>query len=245
MPTSLLQKTLDTLGCDIVSGRLPEGHVVAAEALAERFDVSRSVVREAIRVLQTIGLVSSVKRVGVRVLSPESWNYFDPLVIRWRLESERQRAQLRSLNELRSAIEPAAAELAARFAPDELCSRLLSLAGQIRAAVRAEDSDRFIDVDVEFHNVVLVGSGNEMFAQLQRPIGNTMSGRSALGLLPELPGEGSQQLHVDLADAIQGRRPDDARQVANELVSAVIDETAPSWRDEPRHFFTVLQPRED
>ena len=77
-------------------------------------------VREAVRVLASAGLVVSTKRVGIRVLPPEDWNPFDPLVIRWRLASGGLGAQLRSLTELRVAVEPmAAAELAAEHAPDE------------------------------------------------------------------------------------------------------------------------------
>ncbi|MFI7366631.1 FadR/GntR family transcriptional regulator [Streptomyces sp. NPDC050149] len=236
MPKSLLQQTLDSLGSAIVTGRMHEGYVVPTEELEATFGVSRSVVKEAIRVLHTLGFVVSVKRVGVRVLPSTSWNYFDPLVMRWRLESEGYPAQLRSLNELRGAIEPAAAELAARYAPDELCGTLLTLAAEMRTAVRAQHIERFIEVDVKFHNVVLVASGNEMFAQLQSAVGNTVSGRSDRGLLPDLPDEESLQLHVTLADAIQGRRPEEARATANRLVNAIIGETADTWADEPRTF---------
>ncbi|MEU8709358.1 FCD domain-containing protein [Streptomyces sp. NPDC048565] len=236
MPKSLLQQTLDSLGSAIVTGQLPEGYVVPTQDLEADFGVSRSVVKEAVRVLHTIGLVSSVKRVGVRVLPSTSWNYFDPLVMRWRLESDGYPAQLRSLNELRGAIEPAAAELAARYAPEDLSSRLLSLAAEMRAVVRAQDIAGFVEIDVTFHNVVLVASGNEMFAQLQSAVGNTVSGRSDLGLLPHLPDEESLQLHVSLADAIQGRRPEEARAAANQLVSAVFSETAEAWAREPRTF---------
>lgn len=236
MPKSLLQQTLDSLGAAIVTGRLPEGHVVPTQDLEADFGVSRSVVKEAVRVLHTLGLVSSVKRVGVRVLPATSWNYFAPLVMRWRLEGGGYPAQLRSLNELRAAVEPVAAELAARHAPDALCSTLLSLAAEMRAVVRARDVERFIEIDVKFHNVVLVASGNEMFAQLRSAVGNTVSGRSDLGLLPHLPDEESLQLHVGLADAIQGRRPEEARGMANQLVDAIISETADTWADEPRTF---------
>ncbi|MFF1922625.1 FadR/GntR family transcriptional regulator [Streptomyces sp. NPDC058221] len=236
MPKSLLQQTLDSLGSAIVAGRLPAGHVVPTQDLEADFGVSRSVMKEAVRVLHTLGMVSSVKRVGVRVLPSTAWNYFDPLVMRWRLESDGYPAQLRSLNELRGAIEPVAADLAARYAPDALCSRLLSLAAEMRAVVRAHDVERFIEIDVDFHNVVLVASGNEMFAQLRSAVGNTVSGRSDLGLLPNLPDEESLQLHVSLADAIQGRRPEEARAVANKLVGAIFSETAEAWASEPRIF---------
>lgn len=229
-----LQKTLDSLGSDIISGVLPEGHVVTTQQLEVDLGVSHSVMREAVRVLQTIGLVSSVQRVGVKVLPADSWNYFDPLVIKWRLSSGSSVAQLRSLSELRTAVEPMAASLAASSGPDELCAMLLGLAGELRSAVRMGDYKRFVEVDVEFHSILLAASGNEMFALLRGVLGETVSGRSELGLMPELPDEGSLQLHVDLADAIQGRRPSDARSIANKLVCAINDELESTWVGTPR-----------
>lgn len=236
MAKSLLQRTLDALGADIVAGRRPEGHVVASQELEKQFGVSRSVVKETVRVLQTIGMVSSVKRVGVRVLPAGNWNYFDPLIIRWRLESDRYGEQLRSLNELRGAIEPSAASLAAQHAPDSLCAELLALAGELRSVVRAGHGNRFIEVDVRFHSVILEASGNEMFALLGDTIGATVSGRSDVGLLPNVPDEKSLQLHVNLADAIQRRRPNDAHTIASNLIAAISAEIDPAWADAPRPY---------
>lgn len=239
MATYLVQQTLDRMGRDIVEGRLPEGHVVTAQKLAEEFGVSQPVVRESIRVLQSIGLVSSVKRVGVKVLAAPYWNYFEPLVIKWRLGGEASVAQLRSLNELRTAVEPVAASLAAAHAPDAITAQLLRLAGELRAAVRAGDEQRFIEVDVSFHSTILEASGNEMFGMLAAAMGQTVSARNNLGLLPDLPDEASLQLHVDLADAIQGHRPDDARDIAWRLVCAINEELESTWRTTPRFYPTT------
>lgn len=114
MSTSLHHRAVEHLGTRIVGGALPTGHVMLAEHLEDELNVSRSVVREAVRVLQSLGLVETIKRVGIRVLPAHRWNPFDPLVIRWRLAGEGRGAQLRSLAELRSAVEPVAAELAMR-----------------------------------------------------------------------------------------------------------------------------------
>ncbi|WP_281445043.1 FadR/GntR family transcriptional regulator, partial [Paenarthrobacter nicotinovorans] len=103
MSTSLHHRAVEHLGTRIVGGALPTGHVMLAEHLEDELNVSRSVVREAVRVLQSLGLVETIKRVGIRVLPAHRWNPFDPLVIRWRLAGEGRGAQLRSLAELRSA----------------------------------------------------------------------------------------------------------------------------------------------
>ena len=110
----LLSSILDTLGEEIVSGKQPEGHTFTLHDLSERFDISRTVAREAMRALEQLGLVSSSRRVGLKVLPQSEWNVFDHAVISWRLRSNEQRpAQLASLRELRDSVEPGAARLAA------------------------------------------------------------------------------------------------------------------------------------
>ncbi|NAZ87086.1 FadR/GntR family transcriptional regulator, partial [Kineococcus indalonis] len=76
---------LDALGGEIASGGLPAGSVLGLEPLAERFGVSRTVVREAVRVLESLGFVESRRRVGVTVQPRERWSVLDPRVVRWRL----------------------------------------------------------------------------------------------------------------------------------------------------------------
>ncbi|WP_037842252.1 FadR/GntR family transcriptional regulator, partial [Streptomyces sp. NRRL WC-3549] len=75
---------LDALGLEISSGEFPPGCVLRTDELAQRFEVSRTVVREVIRVLESMHLVASRRRVGVTVLPTEEWNVYDPQVIRWR-----------------------------------------------------------------------------------------------------------------------------------------------------------------
>jgi len=160
MSTSLHHRAVEHLGTRIVGGALPTGHVMLAEHLEDELNVSRSVVREAVRVLQSLGLVETIKRVGIRVLPAHRWNPFDPLVIRWRLAGEGRGAQLRSLAELRSAVEPVAAELAAGNAPESLRQELVGISLAMKEAGDAGDMARFLDLDIRFHALVLSGSGN-------------------------------------------------------------------------------------
>ncbi len=75
--------------------------------------MSRSVVREALRVLQSLGLVEPRQRVGTQVLGIGSWELLAPTVIRWRGASPAYFVQQRELLELRLGVEPVAATLAA------------------------------------------------------------------------------------------------------------------------------------
>ena len=189
----LLSSILDTLGEEIVSGKQPEGHTFTLHDLSERFDISRTVAREAMRALEQLGLVSSSRRVGLKVLPQSEWNVFDHAVISWRLRSDEQRpAQLASLRELRDSVEPGAARLAATNATREQARRLRELAEQIveLASQDAGNSEAFQEADLEFHAIMLEASRNEMFIALTQPIMSIMSGRALYGIMPDDP-------HVD------------------------------------------------
>ncbi|CAO1650071.1 FadR/GntR family transcriptional regulator [Salinibacterium sp. NYA9b] len=236
MSGGLHARVLNDLGLSIVSGEISPDSTILAEQLEERYSVSRSVVREAVRVLQSLGMVASVKRVGMRVKPMSEWSLYDPLVIRWRLEQTENGRQLRSLTELRSAIEPQAAQLAAQHASNEAAGELLALAARMRAVGRSGDLELFLELDIRFHSLVLAASGNEMFARLDRVIAEVLTGRTNRGLMPSTPHEEALQLHVDVADAIQGKRPHDAFASMERIMTRTIEEVEPIWAGEPRIF---------
>jgi len=100
-PTGLHARLLDRLGLAICGGDLATGSVVRIDQLQERYGVSRSVVREAIRVLASMGLVTPRRRVGVQVLAAVRWKHHGPHVRRDELpvgaELDRRRARGRPL----------------------------------------------------------------------------------------------------------------------------------------------------
>ncbi|WP_353827152.1 FadR/GntR family transcriptional regulator [Agromyces sp. SYSU T0242] len=234
MGSRLHDLAVEHLGSRIVSGELAPGTVLRTEVLEADLQVSRSVVREAVRVAQSLGLVESVRRVGIRVRTMDAWNLFDPSVIRWRLGSGRKGEQLRSLTELRTAVEPVAAELAARFARPDDGTDLMAIAAAMRAAGRAGDAEAFLERDIAFHRAVLRASGNEMFAGLGDAIGEVLSGRASSGLMPARPSEDAMQWHVDVADAILAGRPDAAREAMLRVLGRTADDVERTWQDLPR-----------
>ncbi|RLP75675.1 FadR family transcriptional regulator [Mycetocola tolaasinivorans] len=239
MSSSLHDRAVDELGRRIVAGELAPGSTVLATDLAAELEVSRSVIREAVRVLQSLGLLRSVRRLGIRVQPEDNWNVLDPQIIAWRLSGSGRGAQLRSLTELRRSVEPAAAELAARHAPDPEAERLLRIAASMRSIGRAGDLESFQELDIEFHSLVLAASGNEMFAAMSDMIGAVLRGRTRLGLMPKHPHEDALQLHIDVADAIQGRDPARARDAMERIMTRTLAEVEHIWAEEPR---TVRSP---
>lgn len=239
MSTSLHHRAIENLGTRIVAGDLPPGHIMLAEQLEDELKVSRSVIREAVRVLQSLGLVETTKRVGIRVLPPSRWNPFDAQVIRWRLSSNSRGAQLRSLAELRSAVEPAAAELAALNAPAHLRRELVDIAHDLRDAGHAGDVPRFLELDIAFHSVLLSGSGNEMFANLMGQVAETLTGRTVHGLMPDHPHEGALQWHVDLAEAVAAGDAPAAREASERIMRRTMSRMSDTWTGQPRVFIPV------
>src|SRR6187399_3464470 len=104
------------IGVRIVDGQLQPGETLPDNGFLGEPDVSRTVVREAIKVLAAKGLVESRPKTGTRVRAPESWNLLDPDVLAWQQEGTPQPVFLRKLTEVRLIVEPAAAELAAQRA---------------------------------------------------------------------------------------------------------------------------------
>jgi DNA-binding FadR family transcriptional regulator len=231
----LHDRVLGELGLAICSGDMAPGSVVRTEELEARYGVSRSVVREILRVLSSLGMVASRRRIGVQVRPASEWNLYDPLVIRWRLASPGRIAQLRSLTELRAAIEPEAARLAAVRAPLASASELMALAGKLWETGRSGDEEAFLRTDIEFHRLVLAASGNEMFAQLTSLVSEVLSGRTHYGLMPRYPHDEALQMHVDIASAIQRGMPDEARASMLNVMHRAMSEMSTIWDDLAHH----------
>ena len=195
---------LFALGTAVVSGDLAPGTVLTLEGLCGEYAVSRSVAREAVRVLESMGLMASRRRVGVTVLPRTSWNVFDPRVIRWRLDSSDRVDQLLSLSELRRGIEPVAAALAAGRATPEHCRDLAIAVSDMEVHGRSGNLGPYLLADQLFHRTLLRASGNEMLASLGEVIAEVLSGRTHHGMMPDRPNPEAVALHDAVARAVRG-----------------------------------------
>jgi DNA-binding FadR family transcriptional regulator len=209
---------LDQFGILITSGALPSGHVLRIEQLEARFGVSRSVIREAIRVLESMGLVTSRRRVGVTVAPRGAWNLFDPRIIRWRLDGEDREEQLRSLGELRRGVEPVAAGLAARHATPEQCGVLTGAVMRMAVHGRSGDLEAYLAADILFHRTLLSASGNEMLATLTDVVAEVLAGRTHHHLMPARPEPAAIGWHAEVAQAVQAGDPEAAERAMRDIV---------------------------
>nr|WP_197276309.1 FadR/GntR family transcriptional regulator [Corynebacterium deserti] len=220
----LLESVLDELGQDIVSGRVAVGETFKLMDIGERFGISRTVAREAMRALEQLGLVASSRRIGITVLPQEQWAAFDRAIIRWRLNDAGQReGQLQSLTELRIAIEPIAARSVALHASTAELEKIRALATEMRELGESGQgaSQRFLDADITFHELILRFCHNEMFAALIPSISAVLVGRTEHGLQPDLPEREALDNHDKLADALLARDPDAAETASRNILNEV------------------------
>lgn len=231
-PSADLHSALvQSLGLAIADGTLAAHTILRLDELESKHKVSRSVVREATRVLCSMGMLESRRRLGTVVQVEDRWNLYDPRVIRWRLASSGRLEQLRALNELRGAIEPQAARLAASRATLDAGSELVSQAARLWAAGQRGDHDEFLRLDIEFHASILKASGNPMFSQLHNLVREVLTGRTEHGLMPHLPHHEALQLHVDVASAIQRGEAAGAYAAMSRIVEQSTEEMSVIWSE--------------
>ncbi len=151
----------------ILSGKFQPGSFLPTEEkLCEQFGVSRSVVREAMRAVISVGMARSRQGRGTEVLDRKSWNDFAPELLAARQESGSAGRILLELVELRASVETQAAEVAAlRAGPDDIAA-LITLHEAVTAAATETETDDFIRCDIAFHAAILAATGNELVVRL-------------------------------------------------------------------------------
>ena len=150
-----------TLGMELLQGQYPPGANMPPEPqLIERFQISRTVIREVMKTLAAKGFVVSKTRVGTRVRERVYWNYFDADVLAWRVRLGFDDGFMHCLVEVRRAIEPAAAALAAERRSSAHLARLTECIREMSRAGHSRQS--FAEADLDFHLVIGDATGNPM-----------------------------------------------------------------------------------
>ena len=203
-------RIVSELGLAIVGGELQPGDKLPPEAqLLERYEISRPVLREAVRVLVAKGLVLSRQRAGAIVRPRNEWHLLDPDVLYWLIQAKPQREFVGTLLEVRRIFEPAAAALAARAATPE---QLQGIAAAYAGMEAASTTEELLEPDLAFHRRIAEATGNDLLAY----IGNMLSLalRESIILSSQLPNTHALSLprHKAILTALQNRDPLGARQ---------------------------------
>jgi DNA-binding FadR family transcriptional regulator len=182
--------------------------------LCRQLGVSRTVIREAIKVLAAKGMLQVRPRSGTRSRPRPEWNLLDPDVLAWQALLAPDPRILRDICEVRLSIEPIAAGFAALRATPEEIAAIQERFEEKEAATTAEE---IVDADLRFHAAVVAASHNALLEQLSaitRP-----PFRTALSYTRRRAAEAvSMAVHRALAEAIARRDPLKARAAAEEIV---------------------------
>lgn len=210
---------LDLLGRAIVTGHYDDTPFPTEADLAKQYGVSRSVVREAVKMLGAKGLLSARPRKGTAIQPSKYWNLFDTDVLSWLLERKFSLELLRQFSELRLAIEPAGAALAAGIINPE---RLAQIKAGYQRMVAAEiGDDDPLDADIAFHIAILEASANPFYMQFRDLV--TTALRSSIRFTNRFKGRtASLPQHYAVLSAIERRDSKDAHDAMAELISDVM-----------------------
>lgn len=167
---SAVRMIVEQLGAAIVQGRYEPGCAIPfEEVLAETFGVSRTSVREAVKVLTGKGLLLPARRYGTKVRPTDEWNLLDSDILQWQFaDPGKFRSLYTDLVATRVALEPAAARLAAEHATNDEIAALLAAAE--RLADKEDDLDRLVAADVEFHRLLLFATHNQIMINFSKTI---------------------------------------------------------------------------
>ncbi len=190
------------LGQMIVSGDLGADRPLVPEEIGQRFEVSRTVVRESLRVLEAKGLVSARPNVGTRVRPVSDWNLLDPDIIEWRAFGPQRDDQRRELSELRWTIEPLAARLAAGHGREEVQQRLCDMVEIMSHAMAQGDALTYSRADTEFHTMLIQIAGNRMLEHLSGIVSAALQVSGGPVTACDRPNEASLAQHARIVDAL-------------------------------------------
>jgi DNA-binding FadR family transcriptional regulator len=207
-----------SIGIDIIAGRYPEGARLPGDAeLTAMFGVSRPVLRESVKTLVAKGLLTTKARVGTVVRERGAWNMFDADVLAWHLDAGIDRRFLNDLAEIRLAVEPRAAALAAARRSESDIAELRRSMERMRR--EPSDSVGFADGDLALHVAVANASGN----LFMRSIGSVIEAALRASFLLSAPVEPQDRetvlsWHQRIVDAIIDQNADAAAAAMTEVI---------------------------
>jgi DNA-binding FadR family transcriptional regulator len=224
-PGGLHGQLVHAIGRQIASGELQPGEILPMPA---GLTASRTVLREAIKVLAAKGMVESRPKTGTRVRPRRTWNLLDPDVLAWQHEGTPSPLFLRSLTEVRQIVEPSAAELAATRANAREIAAIAEAYQDMERALAGTGTggnhEAFVRADMRFHRAILEACENDLLEQMSRVVYSALT--LSFHATSRLPGSARASLprHRAILLAIRGRDPHRARGAMTRLVRSTARE---------------------
>ena len=227
---------IQRFGKELAQGVFAPASALPSEAeLCVRFEASRNVMREVIKVLSTKRLIDAQPHRGLFVMPRGKWNYLDVDVLGWLLEKEPDPALIDSLVEVRSLIEPVISRWAAERAT---AVDLVEIEASYNAmAAYGGDLGKFQEADIAFHKAILMATHNVVIQQLSDAISALQRAIFDYTLLPDAQHMAlSLREHCDLFEAIRRQNAEAAEQCSRRMVQRTATRAiAPSPVDRNKH----------
>ena len=213
---NLTQQLVHDLGTAIVLGEYSNEQGLPSEAeICTQYDISRSSTREAVKMLTAKGLLSSRPRQGIRIQPKSNWNMFDTDVLKWILGGTPSLTMLKEFLQLRLAIEPEAAALAAQLGDSHKIQLIENALFRMKQAESGLGDA--LEADISFHTSLLLASGNPFFVQLLSFIETAL--RVSIRFTNHIKGvsAASHEDHQAIYNAIAKGQPELARSTSRNI----------------------------
>jgi DNA-binding FadR family transcriptional regulator len=217
---SLVMRVVDRLVAGIVSGEYRDNLLPPQDVLSKQFDVSRTVMREALSMLITRNMLDVRPKTGTKVRPMREWQMVDDEVVEWRFKAKPDPEFLRDLVEFRTLIEPRAASLAAMHASAAERTEIRNAFDIYTRATPGEPG--FLEADEALHTAIVKASGNQFLAQMAAIV------RAALSVVNPVitptAVEISRETHERVVEAIEAHDAEAAEAAMASLISHRADE---------------------
>ncbi|MEV6589741.1 FadR/GntR family transcriptional regulator [Streptomyces acidicola] len=212
----LYGQAVEEIGRRIIRGDHPPGSVLYPEKLETELGVSKTVVREALRVLASKGLIESRQKRGTTIRPRADWNLLDSDLLRWQGSSAPTDSFLEDLAEVRAIVEPAGARLAASRRTESDLTALRQALDAMAAA--GTDTEAMVEADLAFHRALLDAAHNELLSRMEVVI------EAGLGIRDRIVHgarhfSDSVPVHEELLQAVEAGDPDAAAAAAQALLA--------------------------
>lgn len=208
-------EVVESLGSRIVSGALAEGETLDVVRLEHELDVSRTVVREALRALKAKGLIDARQKRGTFVRSRGSWNLLDADIMRWQFQADNDSRLLVDLSEVRAIIEPASARMAAERRDD---ADLDAMSAALEVMSRSVDGpEELVEADLAFHRALLCATHNELLVRMEVILEAGLAARDLL-VHGAVGDDDPTPAHRAVYEAIAAGDPDSAERAVRALL---------------------------
>lgn len=201
---NLSERVVRQIGLSIMRNDFKPGDALLSEPeLSLQFNVSRPVLREALKMLGAKGLIESRPKTGTRVRPRAEWNLLDPDVISWQYEIGPDTSFLQAICEVRLMFEPMAARLAAARATADEINAIEGCCQRLEAAI--DSVEAYIPADLQFHATICAAAHNELLQWIMVTLATPL--HASRVVTSSLPGANQEAmpLHWAITKAIRAR----------------------------------------